>query len=245
MTELEPSTVALWLTTLESISEDVQLEIWSWLNQEERDRWQRQASLGRRQRFLLARALVRSTLAYYTGIAPAAVQLSRTPLGKPALTPGQCRWPLQFNLTHTQGLIALAVGHGSELGIDAEWLHREAPLLRLAERFFAPTEYHALRASPRAERSWQFFTYWTLKEAYLKGRGEGLRVELASLVFTWWRDEVLGLEDARNPDQAVAWRFRLFNPTLAHRLALAVAPGGPEPLQVQWHWTTLDPFNLA
>jgi 4'-phosphopantetheinyl transferase len=51
---------------------------------------------------------------------------------------------------------------------------------RVAERFFARAESAYLRSLPAATRLESFFRLWTLKEAYVKALGEGLRIPLAS-----------------------------------------------------------------
>lgn len=75
----------------------------------------------------------------------------------------------KFNLTHTEGLTALAVG-GQEVGVDAECRTRRIP------------EAILRRLTPR-EREADFFTLWTAKEAYIKLRGGTLADMLPSLCF--------------------------------------------------------------
>lgn len=94
-----------------------------------------------------------------------APKILRTPNGKPYLD-GDA---LYFNVTHTEGLTAVAVC-GQEVGLDAE---------RRTERRSGALK---ARLTP-LEREEDFFELWTAKEAYVKFRGETLARMLPSLTY--------------------------------------------------------------
>ncbi len=64
--------------------------------------------------------------------------------------------------------------HG--VGVDLEAIRPVPDALMLAERFFAPDEIAALRATPPARTAEVFLRYWTRKEAYVKACGDGLSI---------------------------------------------------------------------
>ena len=100
--------IHLWVAREWSPLKEVsQQQYADWLNAEEKERWQRFRFAGDRQRFLQARALVRDVLGQYLQQAPASLQFTRNIYGKPQLQ--QQPAPLQFNLSHTRGLLVLAV----------------------------------------------------------------------------------------------------------------------------------------
>lgn len=224
------------------------------LSVDERARWQRFAREEDRCRFLLARALVRTVLARRLGCEPASLVFSADAHGKPRLQ-HPSGTALQFNLSHTRGLCALVLGSGAELGVDVENFDREVEVLALARRFFATPEVLALEAlAPRPQRE-LFFALWTLKEAWVKAKGLGLRVPLDEFSFhgpgllqdgradclavgTAAVDAVAdGIQlhcDPQLLETPAAWSFRLLRQG-HHRMAVAAALPAASPLQLTLH----------
>jgi phosphopantetheinyl transferase len=152
------------------------------LSAEEHLRWQRFAREEDRHRFLFVRALVRKVLARELGRRPQELVFQADSHGKPRVVlPGGTT--LQFNLSHTRGLSVLAVSRHCDVGVDVEALGRHVELLALARRYFATPEVLALEdLSPGPQRE-LFFALWTLKEAWVKAKGLGLRVPLDEFSF--------------------------------------------------------------
>lgn len=180
-----------------------------------------------RRRFLLTRALVRTMLSRYAGVAPAEWAFIANVHGRPEILDRPGSVPdLRFNLSHTEGLIACAVTIGREVGVDVEHIQRR--LTRdVAGRFFAPSEVNTLKALPDDEQARAFFDYWTLKEAYIKARGFGLALPLADFAFTLAppAPPQIAFEPALEDDSAT-WQFAQDWPTPVHRLAVAVRREG-------------------
>lgn len=85
---------------------------------------------------------------------------------------------LCFNLSHSGDYVVLAVAN-SPVGIDIE--HKSKNYLSLAKRFFCKEEYEDIFAQMgEREQKRRFLEYWTMKEAYIKYVGEGLRISLNS-----------------------------------------------------------------
>jgi 4'-phosphopantetheinyl transferase len=124
---------------------------------------------------LAQRAFLRAVLARYCGAPAPALRLARGARGKPALAPPHAG--LAFNLTHTGGLVGVAVAAAARVGLDAEQAARRprADPLRVARRHFAPAEVAALEAAAsEGARAALFLRLWTLKEAYVKALGHGI-----------------------------------------------------------------------
>ena len=197
-----------------------------WLSPDEYERWRRVHLEADRQRFLLARALVRSLLGAYVQQAPASLQFTRSPYGKPELvqpaaTPEQT---LKFNLSHTRGLLVLAVTAADEIGVDVESITREAEMLALAERYFAASEVAMLRAADPLQLHELFFRLWTLKEAYVKARGLGLQLGLDSFAIGLGRNSTPALLHAADDDVA---RWSCFSIAHADVFRIAAAVSAP------------------
>jgi 4'-phosphopantetheinyl transferase len=227
--------VHVWLLSEHSaLAPQVQATFESWLSDEECQRWQRFMFPQDRLRFLQARALVRSVLARYLALAPAQLEFTRNAYGKPQLhLPTATPLPVvQFNLSHTQGLLALAVTVDDAIGVDVESVTRKVSMLALAERFFAASEVAMLQQCAPAELRERFFRLWTLKEAYVKACGLGLQMGLDTFAFSFGTDDVVSLiQGKRQSDEEAmatvnnAWSFL----QLAHgdyRLAVALNATG-------------------
>lgn len=132
-----------------------------------------------RHTYLVAHALVRSTLGSMLGVAPSALEFEVGEHGKPELR--RAPSSLRFNLSHTRGLVACAVTRGDDLGVDVEQIERKLEIESLARSVFSEAEQAAVRALAGLAQRERFFRHWTLKEAYLKALGVGISLPLRSL----------------------------------------------------------------
>lgn len=212
--QLRDAQVDLWLLRPEVVAPEVALRRYlDWLSDDERLRRERFYFDRDRHRFLLTRALVRSVLSHYANRPPASWRFTTNAYGRPELIeppPGVPR----FNLSHTAGLIVCAISAAGQLGVDAERVVPERARIELARRFFAPAEAEAIECTPAPRRAGRFFEFWTLKESYIKARGLGLTLPLASFAFELADDRAPRLVCAPGcGDTPAGWRFgriRLF-----------------------------------
>jgi 4'-phosphopantetheinyl transferase len=200
------------------------------LSETEKTQYHRFLVAGAAHQYLVAHALLRTTLSRYRAVSAEAWSFLRGSHGKPSIEQPRER-DLQFNLTHTDGLVACVVAREIAVGVDAESLERDVGGMEIADRFFAPREVLALRREPAAMQQQRFFTYWTLKEAYIKARGLGLALPLQQFSF----DLDGGIAIAFAPeliDDPGSWQFVLARPTPQHLLAVALQRGGRADLRV-------------
>ena len=76
---------------------------------------------------------------------------------------------LYFNGTHTSELFAAVMSNEYNVGIDAEKI-RERDYFSIAEEYFYKSEIEYLKNTHKLEID--FFTIWTIKEAYIKMLGK-------------------------------------------------------------------------
>ncbi|MEY4641712.1 MAG: hypothetical protein RLZZ227_1706 [Pseudomonadota bacterium] len=227
------NSVQLWLAPLaQSYDESVLADYEALLDVDERARWLRFYYPIHRQRFLVGRAFMRRVLADSLGHSdPASLQFIRMKHGKPELG-GVHAGTLHFNLSHTDSMLVLAVSHRHAVGVDVEAVTRKVELLALAQRYFTTQEYTAmLDMDPAAQRE-RFFTLWTLKEAWLKGRGLGLQIPLDDFSFSFEGKYPVVQFGPQLADQPGDWQFRVMAQD-EFRIALAVNCGGDQALRVQ------------
>ena len=123
-----------------------------------------------------AHAFLRQVLSNYAPLPPQAWRFNTNTYGKPYIANPNYQY-LQFNLSHTQGLIACVVTNHLSVGIDVELSRTLEDLHPMAEYSFSAAEAQEVLAicDPHQQQQ-RFFTYWTLKEACLKAWGTGFSV---------------------------------------------------------------------
>ncbi|MFN2428004.1 MAG: 4'-phosphopantetheinyl transferase superfamily protein [Candidatus Binatia bacterium] len=168
----------VWIARPENFRSDAALARYrSWLSDEELARADRYMVAGDRHLFLIAHALLRSTLSRYDARAPGQWQFTAADNGRPAIAKaGPAR--IGFNLSHTPGLVACIVSDEIDCGVDVEGLGRVSDPRGLARRYFSRIECDDLDRLSDKNVDARFVEYWTLKEAYVKARGLGLELPL-------------------------------------------------------------------
>lgn len=203
------------------------------LTPEESARQQRFFSPKHRHQQLLTRALCRSVLSLYTGVDPADWRFEAGEFGKPdVVAPAGYAW-LRFNLSNTDGLVACAVTRDCELGVDVENMQRRGETVAIADRYFSASEAEALKALPESEQRERFFRYWTLKEAYIKARGMGLKLPLGQFSFQLEEGAIRISFGPEIEDEPSAWQFHQEQVSERHMLGLGVRRGGASDLEVR------------
>lgn len=154
----------------------------AWLSASESARLARFRFDNDRTAFLASRIVLRHALGQATGHPPDAFRFSTDAHGiKPRLVAPRDAQGLHVSLTHTDGLVACAITWAGEVGLDAERWTRPTRVDALAPRVLSPREVSALAALDPAARLRRFLEYWTIKEAWLKAMGTGLRVAPTSV----------------------------------------------------------------
>jgi 4'-phosphopantetheinyl transferase len=178
-----------------------------------------------RRRFVRRRGALRILLADQLGTDPATVMLRTDAKGRPHLA-SEHRSPLRFNQSSSGDVAVCATTEGLDVGIDVEKVRGDFDVNELARRFFSPREVADLESLPEPARTGAFLSCWTLKEAFVKARGDGLRLPLelfdvvarprtspeSSLVTTRW-----------NPSEVAAWCVRALDARDGYVAAVAVA----------------------
>jgi 4'-phosphopantetheinyl transferase len=233
---LETGQVDLWLVAPDEINAAQLSSYERLMSAEERARWCRFTVPQPRLRHLVARALLRTTLSRYADVSPIEWQFETNAFGRPHVAAPAAGKDLHFNLSHTDGLVALAVARGIDVGVDVENVTRPLEdLLGVAASLFAPAEVAALRDLDEPGRSAAFFAFWTLKEAYVKARGMGFSLALDGFAFDLSARHPRVAFNERCPDDAAIWQFRRYSPTPAHALSLAI-PAAEHRLDVRLVW---------
>lgn len=128
-----------------------------------------------RARFIASHAFLWQILSLYCGKEAQTFPLEFGSQGKPRLRGGP-----EFNLSHSENLVLLAIGGDQPVGVDVERVRFMPDAIDIAKLYFTKREYEALHRLSYKEQTETFFCYWTRKEACLKAVGYGLSLPLDS-----------------------------------------------------------------
>lgn len=171
--QLSEGEVHLWSVQLQQVESPL-LE----LAADERERAARMRCSQARCAFVQTRVALRTLLGHYLDLTPRAVALKSGPWGKPRLGAGM--GDLQFNVSHSGHLALIALSRAA-VGVDLEWQQTDLDWRELLPFCCHPTEQADFQGIADAQGGARLLRLWTAKEAYLKGRGEGLSLPLTAI----------------------------------------------------------------
>jgi phosphopantetheinyl transferase len=145
---------------------------------------------------LTAYGRLRQLLSCHDARPPEKWEFLRAPGGRPELTAAAAG--LRFSVSHTRGLVAIAITLARGCGIDVEYLRDDLDAGALAPSMLGAPELEWFERLAEPARRVALYGVWTIKEAMLKGLGHGL---------------------ARDPRQLV------LVPDWSHPMRLVAAPG--------------------
>jgi len=191
------------------------------LSSEEIERAERVRFEEDRRRQLLTRIMLRTVLSRYRPVRPEAWTFVADAHGKPRIGNLGTDAGLAFNLSHTRGLIVVAVTASGAVGIDVEMLHRRA--IGRWHKVLGPQEQRSLAGLEGDALRERFWEHWTFKEAYAKARGLGRFLPFSQLAFDLETPGRVAFDAApmlREP--AGPWTFAQWHPAPGCLVALCV-----------------------
>lgn len=169
--------------------------------------------------YLVSRALLRTVLSEYCNLAPEDISFCVNAYGKPELSNSEELGLIQFNTAHTSGLTVCVVTRETDIGVDVESPAENRGILNMADDYFSASELQSLNSRADDQQLDYFYRYWTLKEAYIKARGEGLSIPLHD--FSILLDEQGAFSEFVGPE-ADRWDFSLVCKNLNYTAAIAL-----------------------
>ncbi len=221
---LPSNSVHLWFCHYEDITDSRLIAAYDTLLEPYEKEQQRLKAPKDRHQFLITRTLIRTVLSKYDPtVSPSEWRFTKNQYGRPKISPDMTPLPIRFNLTHTKGLIVCGVTLNIAIGVDVEDLSRQTDRLKIAQRYFSPTMTNALEDLPERQQQQRFFEYWTLSEAYLKGRGIGLFMFPRQFSFHLAEDSSIRLSvDSDWDENPTQWQFLIHRINDTYQLAVAV-----------------------
>jgi 4'-phosphopantetheinyl transferase len=170
-----------------------------------------------RDLYLIAHGQLRLSLSELTAVLPANWRFGAGPHGRPFISSPSAR-ALHFSLSHTDGLVAIAIARTVDVGVDVERTTRRVEFDLVARRVFTTREIAWMDG--RRDR---FFVLWTLKEAYAKARGQGFAIDFRRIEFAQ-HDEKYAIDVDASLGHQGEWQFEVTRPTPEHVCAVAIRP---------------------
>jgi 4'-phosphopantetheinyl transferase len=244
--ELARGEIHIWRASL-ATDEPTLRSLEATLADQERERARRFIFEQDRNRYVVARGILRDLLGKYLRCAPASIEFVYGPYGKPSIANARSRPAICFNLSHSHGLAVVAIAQEREVGIDVELIRAEFASEVIAKRYFSTKEVDELGKLPAELRSEGFFLCWTRKEAYIKAKGDGLQIPLDSFDVSLSPGQPATLSSADEP----RWGVESFVPSLIkeRRFVAAVVADGKDWIARYWDWkaavsgATTDPCD--
>ena len=185
---LAAADVHVWAFALDA--SEAMVEAWgTLLSADEKLRADRFVFRRDRNRWIVARGVLRHLLGRYCGVDPGGIVFQYASAGKPSIArTGTHDAAVAFNLAHSRDRALLAVARNREIGADLECVRDDLDPLPIARQFFFGAELTAIEAAAPASRREAFFRHWVAKEAVLKANGAGLSLALDSFGVTFDSD---------------------------------------------------------
>jgi len=191
-----------------------------------------------RVHFVRCRTALRRLLGKYLGIPASEIQFRYSTNGKPQLEANLNPRALQFNVSHSADLAAIAIGSEHRLGVDLEKIRIDVDVVSLSTRFFSLRERAELQALPEHLRVSAFFACWTRKEAFLKATGEGLSFPLENFSVSVQPDSNPKLEEVNeDPNVGKQWFLADLHISDGYRAAVAIKCQHTRVHTYSFNWT--------
>ena len=156
-------------------------EALTWLDGEERARWERFLSPVAQRRYVLCRAALRAILCRQIGCPNESLAFEAARHGKPFVLVNGQPASISFNVSHSGNHGLIAVAPKGRLGVDVEERASRRNLENLFEGVFSSREKAELESLEGCQQLHMFFRFWTIKEALVKAHGKGLSMKVAEL----------------------------------------------------------------
>ncbi|MFE6848237.1 4'-phosphopantetheinyl transferase family protein [Streptomyces sp. NPDC057686] len=143
-------------------------------------RYRRTRDAAMRYRFVASRMVLKYTAAAALRTEPAALDLAYKIGGRPYIRGFD---QIDVSLSHADDLIVVGVSRTGRIGVDTEAAGRKMSFQLFHEQMCTPTEHAELTRMTGDRQGPELLRLWTLKEAYTKALGQGLRLGFTAFGF--------------------------------------------------------------
>jgi 4'-phosphopantetheinyl transferase len=233
--DLPSNEIHLWCRSLINLDPEALEGFKNILSEDEHIRASKFIAEKDRAKFIQARGILRSVLAFYLKIDPKEVEFEYTRHRKPVLS-FNSEENIQFNLSHAEDIVLIGIVRDFEIGVDVESLsHCRESEIDIIKEFCSPQEISLLQKVSQPQKLEAFLNCWTRKEAYLKALGRGLDDSLQDIHVTFQPGEPPRfLSIGENTQEASHWFLQGLQPATGYIGAVACRQRGLR--LATWHW---------
>ena len=132
--------------------------------------------------FVKTRFCIRLALSYYLNLELKEINFVYNEYDKPRINPTISNIPINFSISHSNGLIVFAFQQNQEIGVDIEYVdNKKIDELLYDESILSVEEIELMKSERPDCREKLFYKLWTCKESYLKALGIGLNMPLKQI----------------------------------------------------------------
>ncbi len=144
-----------------------------------------------RNRYIIARAILRRLIFGYTGILPNSIVFEYTEYGKPFLAAKNNIQGMKFNIAHSKNAVVFAFTKNIDVGIDIEFVNKDFVIDDLVKYCCSEQEQYHLKSLPEDQRYRYFYKLWVIKEAIVKAMGLGLSYDLKRIYINFSKNKLI------------------------------------------------------
>lgn len=174
--ELRDGDLQIWRLDLDGPdSRSLLTQAFEALTAEERQRAAKMRTGTAPEEFIAGRGFLRRLLSASLNCDPRGVGIVLGTHRKPALRPVRgVRMP-HFNVSHSRGIVLIALSHSGSVGVDVEYMDSAVETIDVARAAFHADDLRRIESACTAqERLLAFYACWTRREAVAKADGRGL-----------------------------------------------------------------------
>lgn len=193
------------------------------LSEGEQRRLEGITSRSKREEFICSRWLMKNLLSRFESNSnPRDIVFVTTSNGRIKLKKNRLNsnMDLDFNLSHSKGMIAFAIGEKCSIGLDIEKI--DSVNQNIARRYFHPFEISWIEEKPQPYQDILSCSLWTLKEAFGKAIGIGIVPVLKEPVFIIRKRSITFYENNKFDEHPRNWTFKLIMLTEGYVIAIAI-----------------------
>ena len=168
----------------------------------------------RSKQFLLGRLLIGHLLDKAFDITDYTIETQDT-FDKPKLAFGNSEYDLDFNISHTQKLVAAVISPVGPVGIDVEDTQIKRNWHAVGKKYFSAHENQDIERKPASVKDDICLKLWIAKEAAIKARGQTISRGMADIkMVERWSDRKPF--SAKGTHQDTEWQMFGISPILDH-----------------------------
>jgi 4'-phosphopantetheinyl transferase len=214
-----PGEAWCWRIVIEDIVPAAREGLFATMDGDEQARCRRFVQERDQRSFAAAHGGLRLLLGAMLGAPPGALRFAVGEFGKPRL---DGNWGIEFNMSHGDGIVLIALSRGQQIGVDVEGMRPVSERAEIVRRYLHPGEAADLVRLGGREAEAAFFRCWSRKEAVVKALGRGMNLDLHRYRVTCApgaEPMLLALEGENAPGEA--WSLHDLAPGPNHVGALA------------------------